>query len=109
MAWNLKWGAHVKAFNLQYKKSGVKPAPLKSRPTLKPVDAAYNTAFNALSRSRPTGMHGSSAILISEILAYCELMGIANPQLRVKYLNLMQEMDQVCLDHWAELQKQTKK
>lgn len=106
MKWSLLWGAHVKAFEAQAKKTGVKPNPLKSRPRLLQVDADYYLAFNSLSMARQTGVSGSQPILVSEVLAYCVLVGIASPQQRSKYLSLVQEMDQLCLAHWADLQKQ---
>ena len=110
MAWGLKWGSHVKAFEAQAKKTGVMPVPLKSRPRLQNQDAVYYRAFTTLSQSRPSGgMGGRSAIPISEILAFCQLVGIASKEERLKYLSLIQELDQICLEHWAEESAKTKK
>ena len=73
-------------------------------------DMAYYNAFNSLNRSRQSGgMGGSSPILVSEVLAYCQLVGIASGKERVKYLNLVQDLDQICLTHWAEEQKKKQK
>lgn len=64
----------------------------------------------ALNRSRQSGgMGAASPISVSEILAYCQLVGIANQRERVKYLNLVQDLDQICLTHWAEEQKKQQK
>lgn len=109
MAWSLKWGDHVKAFEIQARKSGKAPAPLKSRPRLLTTDAPYYEAFSCLSRSRQFGYNGSQPIPVSEIKSYCELVGIASQQQRAKYLSLLQAMDQLCLEHWAEIQKQSSK
>lgn len=74
----------------------------------------YYNAFNDLSASRPPGGMGGGAapIPISEVLAFCELLGIANLRERAKYLRLVKELDKICLDHWSEAlsqkQKQTK-
>lgn len=109
MKWSLLWGEHVKAFELQAKKTGVTPNPLKTRPRLLTVDAGYYNAFSCLSRARQSGHAGSQPIPISEIKSYCELVGIASREQRSKYLSLVQELDQLCLEHWAELQKQSAK
>lgn len=65
-------------------------------------------AFNTLSEARTAGMSGHNPIAISEVLAFCELVGIANYELRSKYLLLVREMDQVCLTHWADNNKKAK-
>jgi hypothetical protein len=49
-----------------------------------------------------SGMGGAAAIPISEVLAFCALVGIAIREERVKYLDLVQELDQLCLEHWAK-------
>ena len=82
---------------------------MKNRPRLKPEDVDYYTAFNQLSSSRASGMGGAGAIQISEILAYCLLVGIANREERVKYLSLVQELDHICLEHWAQEAKKSAK
>jgi hypothetical protein len=105
LTWSLVWGDHVKAFEIQFKKTGVQATPLKSRPRLKAVDLPFYEAFHCLSRSRPSGFNSAAAIPVSEVLAYCQLMGIVNQRLRSKYLSLVQDMDRICLDHWAEIQK----
>lgn len=102
MAWSLKWGEHVKAFELQAKKTGVTAGPMKSRPRLKSEDVVYYNAFQTCSASRPVGPAGVCAIPISEILAFLQLVGIALRDERVKYLHLIQELDHIALDHWAE-------
>lgn len=82
---------------------------MKSRPRLKNVDLPYYNAFQLLSPSRPFGgMGGRGAIAISEVLAFCELVGIAIREERLKYLLLIQELDQVYLEHAAaEAKKST--
>ena len=97
------WGSHVKAFEERIKKTGEIPGPMKNRPRLKNEDVAYYTAFNHLSSARPSGGMGvAAAIPVSEVLAFCELVGIAIREERVKYLDLVQELDQICLEHWAK-------
>ena len=70
----------------------------------------YYNAFTDLSASRPSGgMGGASAIPISEVLAFCELLGIANLRERAKYLRIVRELDRICLDHWADALNQKQK
>jgi len=102
LAWSLKWGEHVKAFETQAKKTGITAGPMKNRPRLKPEDVVYYNAFQTCNISRPAGAVGYCAIPISEILSYLQLVGIALREERVKYLHLIQELDRIALDHWAE-------
>ena len=49
-------------------------------------------------------MSSAGSIPISEIFAYCQLVGIASKDQRVKYLNLVQDLDQIWLDYKAKQQ-----
>lgn len=81
------------------------PAPLKNRPRLQQQDLPYHEAFCVLSKARQSGAHGSQAIPVSEIKAYLELVGIASLTAKSKYLSLVQDLDQMCLEHWVEKQQ----
>lgn len=48
-----------------------------------------------LTSSRQFGMAAPQPILISEIVAYCELMGINDPDEREEFLHHVQKMDLV--------------
>lgn len=109
MAWSLQWGEHVKSFEAQAKKSGIVPGPLKARPRLKYEDLPYYNAFQTVSAARPVGISGNSGIPVYEILAFCQLVGIASREERVKYLSLIQDLDQICLEHWAKEAKKNSK
>lgn len=109
MEWVLKWGPHIKAFEAKRKKTGVAPKPLLSMPQIQQQDLEYYNAFQTVNNSRSYGdMGGARALQISEILAYCQMVGIAKRAERVKYLGLIQQLDQIWLKHAAETQK-TKK
>ena len=109
MAWSLKWGPHVKAFELQRKKTGVTPRPLLNVPVLQKQDVPYFHAFQTVSGSRLFSDMGSPhSIQISEIFAFCQMVGIANRAERVKYLGVIQELDQIWLKHSADTQKNKK-
>lgn len=75
------------------------PAPLRSRTKLQSVDVPYWRAFHSLHAARPHSSAGPAPIAVSEVLAYCELVGIASVPQRVKYLRLMQRLDAVYFDH----------
>jgi hypothetical protein len=102
LAWTLKWGDHVKAFELQTKKTGIPAGPMKNRPRLHREDVPYYNAFQTCNASRPLGPGGAGAIPISEVLAFLQLVGIAIREERVKYLHLIQDLDNLALEHWAE-------
>lgn len=80
------------------------PRALALRPKLVGKDAPYYMAFHSCSRSRPVGMSGGGPIPISEINAYCQLVGIASVPEKSKYLDLIQGMDRIWLDHQAKQQ-----
>lgn len=105
MAWNLKWGPHVKAFKAQEKATGVAPNPLKNWPKLLKKDLVYSEAFEILKDSRTYNQSAPNPIMVSELLAFCVLVGIANQEERLKYLRLVQALDKVWLNHWVETHK----
>lgn len=80
----------------------MKPGPLLSRPRIKLLDKEYLDAFHTLSKSRPRDMAGPGAIPVSDVLAYVNLVGVASGEERVKYLRLIQQMDDVFLEHARE-------
>lgn len=46
------------------------------------------------------GMNSPDPIQITEILAFCQLMGIESFDVRSKYLRLTQRMDAAYLNYW---------
>ena len=101
MKWGLVWGPHLKAFQARAKRTGQTPAPLLNRPKLRAHDRRYLEAFHTLSASRSHGMGGPQPIQLQEVLAYFEIFGVREPQARHRYLNLVQMLDVVCLEHSA--------
>ena len=84
----------------------------------KPVPAGYTappelfqdlmfdwSAFVILSGSRQVGMGGACAIPVSEIVAYCELIGITDSECRVTLLRRIQILDGEYLKIQAEKSK----
>lgn len=46
------------------------------------------------------GVNAPDPLQVSEILAYCQLVGIASLASRAKYLKLLQALDGIYLEHW---------
>jgi hypothetical protein len=84
----------------------VAPRPLQQMPKLLPQDEAYYGFFQTLSESRTYGLGGPDALRISEVLALCQLTGIAYPAEKSKYLRIVQRLDRVYLTHWSKQPKQ---
>lgn len=68
-------------------------------PKLKQLDDEYLDAYYTLSNARASDMSGPSPIQLSEIDAYFRVMGIDERDERVKYVALIQQLDQVFLKH----------
>lgn len=98
----MQWGPSVRAFRAQARKTGVVPPPLLRMPKLKHFDDIYLDAFNTLANARESGMGGPLPIRLSEIDAYFRVMGIDERDERVKYVALIQLLDQVYLKHAGE-------
>lgn len=102
MKWGLQWGPHLKAFEARAKRTGVQPAPLLNRPKILPHDRRYLEAFHTLGASRSAGMGGPEPIKLQEILAYFEIADIRELPRRQRYLEVIQSLDAVFLQHAAE-------
>lgn len=68
-------------------------------PKLKRFDDVYLDAYFTLSNCRESNMGGPCPIRLSEIDAYFRVMGIDERAERVKYVALIQQLDQVFLEH----------
>jgi hypothetical protein len=90
------------------KRSGVKPAPLLSRPRLKQQDRPFYDAYYTLAAARSAGLSGPEAIPVSEILAYVNLLGISSQEERMKYMRLIQQLDLAYLAHMREKAEQNR-
>ena len=77
-------------------------------PELLPGAFSLWEAWQALQWSRDVGF-GIGAIPVSEVLAYCALMGISDLDQRERLLRAIQRLDEVFLKHHAEEQKKKKK
>lgn len=76
------------------------PTAIKEMPELEMWEAPYVKAFYMLSGSRQSGM-GVGAILLSEILAYCDFFNEPEPEL---FLYIIQRMDSAFLEEYNRQQ-----
>ena len=72
----------------------VHPAEL-TRPALKDEDRRYYDAFRALSASRTWSQIGPNPVQVSEVQAYLWMLGVEDPETKLKYLRLIQGLDAV--------------
>ncbi len=69
------------------------PPEYDDPPTLYP-DLMFDwRAFITLARSRQQGLNGPGSIAISEVLSYCDLLGLRDPESRVTLLQRVQTLD----------------
>ncbi len=67
----------------------------RDRPSLKDRDRRYYDAFRSLSSARTWSQVGPNPLQISEIAAYLGLLGLEDPDTRMKYVRLLQGLDLV--------------
>lgn len=82
------------------KDTGIVPKALQNRPTLRPDCKEYLDSFWVLDASRPSAMEGLAAIPISEMKALMEVMLIPKGEQALKFIRLMQALDDTKQSHW---------
>lgn len=96
LEWYLNWG--TESFSALFKNmranGDIHPAELK-RPALRSEDKRYYDAYRALSASRMWSQIGPSPIPVSEVNAYMDMVGIEDPETKLKYLRIIQGLDAV--------------
>jgi len=78
--------------------------PLRTKPTLRTDCVPYLLGYNALAFARLSNQAGIQPIQLQDVLAYVELSGIEKGYPAQKFLRLIQAMDAVHLNWWAERQ-----
>jgi hypothetical protein len=110
----LEGGAAVNAYEQELMLSGEtddlptdwKPGASRGlAPELRPDAEALWDAWESLCWSRPVGF-GMGAIPVSEVLAYCTLLGIRDLDERERILGAVQRLDAEFLKYHAEQAKQ---
>ena len=89
-------------------RTGVKAKALMNRPRLRFEDAAFMQGYYSVHQARTSGHSSPNPLAVTEIAAYCSLLGIASRGERLKYLRLIQDLDQVYLTHWDSSQPSRK-
>lgn len=81
------------------RKTGRQPQALSNRP--KPIAEleVYRTAFRRLSRARKWVEGAPQAISIEALFAYCSGLGLTSCEFRETFVDLLQDMDAVFLEH----------
>lgn len=93
----MEWGPKLGVLQDIYRATGKKPESLQSRPQPRPEHRYYINAFFDLSPSRQFGMQ-AGPIPCSEVLAYCDLMGLPPGEERVRLLRYINALDGVYLE-----------
>lgn len=100
MEWYLQWGtAEYQRLFKMLRDDGTPHTAELTKPALRSDLHRYYDAYRSLSASRIWSQIGPTAIQISEVRAYLDLVGIEDPQTKMKYLRLIQGMDQVEVKH----------
>lgn len=75
------------------------PEEATAQPCLTEEELPFWEAFNLLHLSRPNSGFRASAIPLSEVMSYCELMQIEPGESRELYVRLLRAMDHAYLVH----------
>lgn len=79
---------------------GIVPKALQNRPVLREDCRQYLEAFYVLDWSRPTVMEGYPSIPLQDIKAYMDISLIPYGEDALKFLRLIQALDQTKSNHW---------
>lgn len=95
------WGTKDKQdfLNSVWRRTGRKPKALQEKPNLEDDGVEAYVAFQRLSSGRPYGDMGPNAIAVSEIYAYCRLMGVVDPDERELLTRFICTMDGIFIEH----------
>lgn len=90
----MTWGPQIEFLQGVEKSTGVAPGALRERPKLAGTQGYYKDVFSDLASSRTYTAEGFACpILLSEVLAYCELFGIAGMEERDRLYRMVRAMD----------------
>ena len=95
----MEWGASEKFFKLVKEDTGVPHPADIGRPGLRDDCIKYLDAFRLWSEVGP------QPIQVSEVESYLNIAGVEVPYMKLKYLYLIQQLDQVELKHIARKQQ----
>lgn len=104
LLWNLEWGDKLEFLQDIERDTGKRPAALDRRVLPDQGNAFFWKAFQTLSKARRPAFEGVSDILIADILAYADLVGVRDLDLRGQLCRILIEMDAAFLD-WLRARK----
>ncbi len=100
MRWELQWGSRDREFLEKLKAKGKAIPGLDSEPEIDHQNLHFWSAFCTLSSSRPQGEFGPSAIPLSDIASYLDIIAVEDRDERLEYLRLIKSLDAEYLE-WA--------
>jgi hypothetical protein len=104
LLWNLEWGEQLEFLEDIERDTGKRPAALDRRVTPDPANALFWRAFQILSRARRSSFGGLSDIVLADILAYADLIGLKDYDLRSQLCRIIIDMDAAFLE-WFRARK----
>ena len=90
---------------LELEASGVKVAPLASKPNLHTDLELDYSAFHVLNSSRTAGFSGPNSIQLSEILAFMEMFDISSISERRMLFKRIKILDREYMNYFSEQQE----
>jgi hypothetical protein len=104
LLWNLEWGAQLDFLQDIERDTGKRPAALDRRVLPDQGNALFWKAFQILSKARRPSFGGLSDIVLTDILAYADLIGLKDFDLRSQLCRIIIDMDAAFLE-WVRDRK----
>ncbi|TBE67415.1 phage tail assembly chaperone [Rhizobium ruizarguesonis] len=104
LLWNLEWGDRLEFLQDIERNTGKRPAALDRRVLPEPGNILFWKAFQVLSKARRPSLGGLSDIVLSDILAYADLIGLKDFDLRSQLCRIIIDMDAAVIE-WAAARK----
>lgn len=98
----MEWGDKLEFLQDVERTTGRRPAALARRVLPDPGNILFWRAFQTLSKARRPAFSGASDIVLTDILAYADLIGVRDPDLRSQLCRIIVEMDAAFLNFIAE-------
>lgn len=87
-------------------KSGITPRALLDRPALKDQYLQLYRDFGMLNRGRSAGMSGPASLTLTDFAAFFSIFPQPSPELRERWIRIMQRVDAAVLNKIYEKLKQ---
>ncbi|WP_125461484.1 hypothetical protein [Rhizobium sp. TAL182] len=107
LLWHLEWGDQLEFLEDIERDTGKRPAALNRRVMPEQGNALFWKAFQVLSKTRRPSFGGLSDIVLSDIQAYADLIGLKDFDLRSQLCRVIIDMDAAFLE-WVRARKPQK-